>query len=379
MAKAKVLVVEDDVNLLSGIYDILKLEGYEVLTAINGTEGLKVLQTQPVPPDLIISDITMPLMDGFTFLEHVRANDAWVKVPFIFLTAKSERHDHHKGSLMGADVYLTKPFEAPDLIVTVEALLKRNRDIQRVTETEVTDVKRKIMTILNHEFRTPLTLVVAYAEMLKEFDPEKMSPEEVINFLKGVNSGADRLRRLVENFIMIVELEDAQENNTFAWRFRLLEGPHWRYLVEDAHRQIAMTDIRPRNFLFDIAPNLPTIFCDTVSVTVLLRELMDNAAKFSSKNSTITVRVLPAEGGVLVRVEDEGRGIPANELENIWKPFYQIEREHYEDQGAGSGLAIVAAVAKLHNGSYFVESTEGVGSVFSVFLPIGATHQDKIT
>ncbi len=369
MNKTTVLVVEDDVNLLSGIRDILELEHYQVLTAVNGVEGLKILAShQDDLPDLILSDITMPQMDGFTFLENVRAEPKWVTVPFIFLTARGERNERYRGTLAGADVYLTKPFEAQDLLMSVEACLKRNRDFKRAQETEVTDIKRKIMTILNHEFRTPLTLVVAYAEMLKDFNTDNMSVEEVMGFLKGVNSGADRLRRLVENFILIVELENGDAQRTVGWRSRPIHD--FKALVTDAMRQIELPDTRPRRFNLDMDANIPQFTADGQFLTVVIRELLDNAAKFSQKDSTVTLRArLNAHQNILVEVIDEGRGIPENELENIWQPFYQVEREKYEDQGAGSGLALVEGIAKLHGWTCAVISQLEKGSTFSLLIP----------
>jgi signal transduction histidine kinase len=368
-SKITILVVEDDTNLLTGIRDILELENYRVLTAQNGLEGLKVLQeSRDAFPDVIVSDVMMPFMDGFTFLEHVRQNDAWGMIPFIFLTAKGDRADRHRGTLMGAEVYLTKPFDAVDLLVSVSGCLRNRERVQRVQEEKVGDVKKKILTILNHEFRTPLTLVVAYAEMLKEFDINNTSPDEVLTFLKGVNSGADRLRRLVENFIMLVEMTSGDAEKTIAWRKRPISD--LGYLVQDAHRQIALENERPRHFVFDIPPDLPPIVLDQQYMVVAIRELLDNAAKFSSDHSRIQFQVRQVDQGLEMVVRDEGRGIVAEELENIWQPFYQIEREQFEDQGSGSGLAIVDHVVRLHGGRRSVSSTPGQGSTFAIWLPL---------
>lgn len=369
LIKRRVLVVEDDYHLLSGIHDILELDHYEVLTAQNGQAALQLLRRDPQnPPDVIVSDIMMPRMDGFELLEEVRKEDLWVNVPFIFLTAKSERHDEHRGRKMGADVYLMKPFEAEDLLVSVASCLKRQDNIRRVQAEEKKTEQRKMLTMMNHEFRTPLTLVVAYAEMLKDFDPNGKNNDEIKMFLQGVNSGADRLRRLIENFIAIVELENGEASKTFAWRKRPVED--FSLLVEDAHRQVAQPQTRPRNFVFEIDPDLPPVTVDVQFMTIILRELLDNAAKFSKDHATITLLAEAADDHLEIRVRDQGRGIAAHELDQIWEPFYQIEREVYEDQGAGSGLAIVHGLVTLHNGTHEVESTPGEGSTFIIRVPL---------
>lgn len=368
-SQISILVVEDDVNLLTGIRDILELENYHVLTAQNGVEGLKVLeQAQDAVPDVIVSDVMMPFMDGFSFLERVRQNDAWGMIPFIFLTAKGERSDRHRGTLMGAEVYLTKPFDAVDLLVSVSGCL-RNRDrARRVQDDKVNDVKKKILTILNHEFRTPLTLVVAYAEMLKEFDINNMSSNEVLTFLKGVNSGADRLRRLVENFIVLVELTSGDAHKTMEWRKRPIYDLN--DIIQDALRQVSLENDRPRHFELFIEANLPPIVLDQNYMTVAIRELLDNAAKFSYENSSIALHAHRVDEGIEIVITDQGRGIPMEEWENIWQPFYQIEREQYEDQGSGSGLGIVDGVVRLHGGRRSLSSEVGKGSTFAIWLPL---------
>src|SRR5688572_15950535 len=136
--KQRVLVVEDDSHLLTGIRDILEMEHYRVLTAKNGQDGLTVLQSDPDnPPDVIVSDIMMPNMNGFEFLEKVREQDKWVMVPFIFLTALGEKTDQNRGRKLGADVYLTKPFDADDLIVAVDAVLRRKENMTRVADEKM--------------------------------------------------------------------------------------------------------------------------------------------------------------------------------------------------------------------------------------------------
>jgi len=363
----RVLIVEDDLHLLSTVKDILEMENYIVRTATNGIEALKILQSSlDTPPDVIISDIMMPKMNGFEFLRHVRKEDRWVQVPFIFLTARTEREDLYKGQMLGADIYLTKPFEATSLLISVEAALRRYEDIRRVKNDELMEQKRKILTILNHEFRTPLTLVVAYAEMIKEFEPGRSDQNELMTFLQGLGSGADRMRRLVENFIVLVELDNGEAEATIAWRKRPVDD--LRYMVGDATRQIASQ--RPRKFVTKIADSLPIATFDVQYMTIAVRELLSNASKFSEDDDTVLLKIFQEDEQLVFQVTDTGRGIPEEEMDNIWKPFYQINREHFEDQGAGSGLAIVQGIVKLHGGTCEIRSTLGEGSIFTIRIPL---------
>lgn len=369
MRKAKLLIVEDDPNLLGGLRDILTLDNYQVLTAENGKQGLEILEREmETPPDLIVSDIMMPQMDGLEFLRKVRLEDKWVRIPFIFLTAKGEKTDIQQGKALGVDDYLVKPFDADDLLLAVDAKLRRHQKISQVQEGQIHELKRNILTILNHEFRTPLTLVVAYADMLKDYGADdNMSSTELMEFLKGVNSGADRLRRLIENFILLVELETGDAERTFHWRKH--EINNLEEIIRTAQRQAATEENRERVFEYELTTPLPEIIGDHEYLIVAIRELIDNAIKFSPKDKVITIGSAVEGDSIRLWVKDEGRGIPEVEFENIWQNFYQINRDHYEDQGTGTGLALVRNIVRLHQGTTRLTSKLDQGSCFMILIP----------
>ena len=368
MSKGRILVVEDDNALLEGIRDILELDGYDVLTANNGMDGLKRLHEAGTPPDLIVSDIMMPKMGGYEFFETVRAEANWVTIPFIFLTAKGEKADVRMGIGMGVDYYVTKPFDSEDLLVAVESRLRRAKQYDARTSTQVAELKRNILTILNHEFRTPLTYVVAYADMLSR-DAEDLSPEEFSSFLRGIHAGSERLRKLIENFIFLVELETGEALATYNWRKRRITD--FEAMLESVVEQAQMeAEDRNIHFVVEVADEPFAVEGDREYLRGALSRLVENAIKFSKpEGGTVTLRAAAEGERVLLSVSDEGRGIPEQELARIFEPFYQVDRERYEDQGAGSGLAIVRGVAGLHGGEVRVESEAGQGSTFTIVLP----------
>jgi len=367
--KATLLVVEDDVHLLQGIRDILELDGYSVITASSGVEGLDVLSRLPTAPDLIISDIMMPRMDGYQFFDAVRAKEEWTEVPFIFLTAKGEKADVRLGRKLGADDYIIKPMDPDDLLVIVEAKLRRRDQLRHRFDGRVSDVKRNILTILNHEFRTPLTYVVAYADMLNR-DADELGAEEMRVFLHGLDAGAQRLRRLVENFIMLVELETGEAGQNFSWRKRSMTDirPLYREVIGQLQ---AMAQEKGITLVSEAPEQVPTFQGDYEYLRTALLHLVENGIKFSDKpGATVELKAVHDDAELHLIVEDHGRGVPETELENIWQPFYQINRQQHEDQGAGAGLAIVKGVASLHGGRAEVQSTFGMGSRFSIVLPL---------
>ncbi len=370
MRKETLLVVEDEPNLLLGIRDILELDNYQVMTAQNGLEALKVLEeVTDELPDLIVSDIMMPQMNGIELLKKVRSEDSWVAIPFIFLTARGEKGDMHEARRLGVDDYLVKPFDADDLLVAVRNKLDRREVQKREIGKNVDSIKRNILTILNHEFRTPLTLVVAYSDMLRENDVEKMNDDELLLFLREINLGADRLRRLVENFILLVELETNDVQGTYDWRKEIIND--LSPLIETAYNQIIGSERVSHTCDVIIEEALPPIETDRDYFVVMLRELLDNAVKFSEPDQPILLEAKAVDGWVKVLVTDVGRGISPNKKQEIWEKFYQENRELYEDQGAGSGLAIVKGLINLHEGaSVDVNSELGEGSTFTLSFPV---------
>ena len=119
----KLLLIDDDPNLILLVQDYLEFRGYQIMTANNGAEGLKALESGV--PDLIICDVMMPEMDGYSFIQEVRKDPKTSWIPVIFLSAKSQIQDRIQGLNQGADVYLVKPFEPEELVAQVESSLSQ--------------------------------------------------------------------------------------------------------------------------------------------------------------------------------------------------------------------------------------------------------------
>jgi DNA-binding response OmpR family regulator len=131
-ANAVILVVDDHVAVLESMTVTLEAEGYRVLTAQDGMQALSILESQPV--DLILADISMPRMNGYQLLERIRANPAWVTIPYLFLTARAMDSDVRYGKELGADDYLTKPIEPEDVLAAVQGRLLRVRQLAEAAD-----------------------------------------------------------------------------------------------------------------------------------------------------------------------------------------------------------------------------------------------------
>jgi DNA-binding NarL/FixJ family response regulator len=160
----KLLLIDDDPNLILLVKDYLEFNGYQVLTASQGMEAMKILEKQT--PDLIICDVMMPEMDGYTFVEEVRKNSNFDWLPIIFLSAKGQSKERIKGLTKGADVYMVKPFEPDELVAQVESTLNyslrlvnschrkgdNSQKIQVPKSVELTATEKKVVDLVAQGF-----------------------------------------------------------------------------------------------------------------------------------------------------------------------------------------------------------------------------------
>jgi len=367
MSKQHILVVDDHELLLAGVRDILETDGYTVSTATDGVQALEVMKE--IRPDLIVADIMMPRMDGFTFCEAVRTRPEWVPIPFIFLTAKANREDMLKGKHLGIEVYITKPFDPQELLIAVRARLDRAQAVRQITETEFDQLKQQIVTVLSHEMRTPLTYVRGYTELALD-DISSLPPDAMQEFLLGIKRGADRLTRLVEDFLFLIQVDTGQAKREFN---RLADTHHnlgtiLEYTVQQCKEQATACGVTLKT---TVEPDLPPVRLYEPFFIDALKRLVDNGVKFSQGDGKqVTVSARAVDDWVEIAVADQGVGISPEDIPHLFERFRQIDRERMEQQGIGLGLAITRELALLHSGEITVESELGMGSTVTIRLPV---------
>lgn len=371
---ALILIVEDNHSMRRGLcatLDIIDF-GYEhtALTAVDGFDALEQMRT--IVPDLIISDVMMPRMNGFKLLEKVRANPAWNHIPFIFLSARGSREEIWKGQLSGADRYIAKPFRPDELALLMRNQLDRAKQIQAQRTRDMKELQASILQLLNHEFRTPLTYVTAYYEMLAD-SLNQSSNAEFHEYLQGIEAGSRRLTRLVEDFIRLLDLRKPTVERDFAQQAVAIDA-----LPEVIRRGVTAGEQRQRQYpvqvVADIPDTLPTVLGRSLDLEAIVAHLVDNAVKFAyyhqRDNGRVQVTAQSSDQSVTITVSDNGLGFPEEAIPHLFDIFYQHKRNHYEQQGAGIGLSIVKGLVDLHGGTIAVASEEGAGSQFTVSLPL---------
>ncbi len=362
-----ILVVEDDWAIREGICDILELGGYEVVSAVNGQEALAVLMG--ILPDLIISDIAMPVMDGYEFYRAVRRNENWLAVPFIFLTAKDQRADVRLGRELGADDYLTKPFEREDLLVAVAAKLRRAVEFQQPTQKKMAELQEhltrtdRMATIgqlaaeFAHEIKNPLTAIAMYAEFaqrdLRMSDPSLAQDmgqiveqsERIASQISDLLSFSRQIPRLWVD-VDILNLLDQVLNLV---RFRLLNIS----LVRQYHAQARAVRGDPAR--------LQQVFLNLIVNAV---QAMPSGGQLSLSTRDVLIDQLP---GLAIAVSDTGCGIAPEHLGRIFEAYFTTKKA---GEGTGLGLYVCKNIIEQHGGHIDLQSQAGVGTTFTVHLPL---------
>lgn len=366
-----VLVVEDDPTVLESISDLLQLSGYSALTASDGLEALQLLDS--AAPEIIVSDIMMPNMDGYEFHDAVRAKTSWSVIPFIFLTAKGEQKDIRQALKMGVDSYITKPFEPEDLIIAVESRISRKHEVVSALQREVEETKRRILNVFSHELRTPLFVLYGAANLLNR-SQDSLTPEARSKLVRLLNQGAKRLVRLVEDLLLLAYLDSGLVGGSDAEEFEelnllgLLRSVIDELAPETKSHQVQVELECDQELLVSGHPlYLPDLF----------NRLIDNAVKFSRPGGEVHITASRNDEILSVAIQDEGIGIPPEKIGQIFASFEQVDREKMEQQGAGLGLPIAFDLVKLHRGDLNVHSEVGRGSTFTVRLPLGESSMEE--
>lgn len=368
---ARILVVEDSAVMADAIRDVLEMAGHQVATAADGVEGLMAIPK--VGPDLIISDVMMPRMDGFEFYQAVRANAAWVFIPFIFLTAKGQEEDILEGKRLGVDDYLVKPYNPEHLLATVESKLVRARTVSQAAAAEMESMKRAITQVLGHELRTPLTWIQGYTELLLG-EASTMTPEELHQSLQSIKTGSDRLARLVEDAVTLIMLDTGQAKEEFDLTCRV-EDELFLDVEQTLERLAVQARQRKVRLEAQIPPDLPAVTIAPRFFSEALVRLVDNGIKFSRSgvDSYVIVSALNRPAEIEIVVSDNGIGIAEDQLDQIFKPLVQLNRSKHEQQGMGLGLTVAKGLIELHGGRIWVESKLGEGTQVHFTLPHART------
>jgi signal transduction histidine kinase len=359
----KILVIDDEEWLRDMVQLALRQKGFEVTQAENGALGIEAARKEL--PDLILCDVNMERVDGYLTLSALRSEPATAAIPFILMTGMADHAGLRHGMELGADDYLPKPFTLEGLYAAVEARLKKAQALRQAAEQNLADLRANISFMLPHEMRTPLNGILAYGEILAA-EAGSLPPKEVAEMGQVIYDSGKRLERLIENFLIYAQIEmlsaDSQKLN--ALRAQATHFPA-ELVAEHAQAQARLAGRTP-DLLLELADWPVGISADYLARIV--DELVQNAFKFSTVGTGVSVRLSSAPQDLSLAITDHGRGFSPEQISRIGA-YVQFDRKLHEQQGLGMGLIIAKRLAELHGGALTIRSEPGSATTVTVKLP----------
>jgi two-component system sensor histidine kinase/response regulator len=357
----KILVIEDAYLLRNDIIETLDLEGFEVIGAENGLVGVQMAREHR--PDLIICDIMMPELDGYEVLEELRKDPHLAVIPFIFMTARTDKTDIRLGMGLGADDYLTKPFLTADLLKSIRARLGKIGLTKKQAEMQLNELRENIITALPHELRTPLNTIIGFSEMLVT-EYERLDPGQIKTWGEHINSAALRLFHLIENYLVYVRVETMSHDPEKIKALQQNSSGHPGAIIQLQASQKAQQTQRESDLVLAIE-EVDAIAISEQDLGKIVEELVDNAFKFSSPGTEVRVEAGLDNAMYRLRVTNQGRGMTSEQITAIGA-YMQFDRWLVEQQGMGLGLTISKRLAELSGGSLEIESVPDGETTVSV-------------
>ncbi len=349
----RILVIEDEQNIRENMQELLEAKGYLVRVSANGKQG--ILDAIDFRPSLIICDVMMPKMDGYKVLEYVRKTSIVQNTPFIFLTAKVDKHDIRHGMDMGADDYLTKPFTYKELLSAIQTRLKRQEKIIEEYSKVKHELETSVFATYYHEFNTPLHGILGGLNLLLSAR-SSFSDGQIHELLGSILKSGLRLNHSLANLMLFEEIKRAEFHPELLSMFN--NGFSKKTWAQRVETELLAMSKEIHNRPEDVKINLEAceLRVNTDYVQRMILELADNALKFSKKGQMVSVTGIAEGEYYKIEVKDNGRGFGLNSLDDI-VPFKQFNRQKFEQQGLGIGLYLVRRLAELNQGDLKIAST----------------------
>ncbi|HYV56910.1 MAG TPA: ATP-binding protein [Candidatus Nitrosopolaris sp.] len=371
-----VLLVEDNPEMSRFLVRCLTPD-YRVATALDGRQGLE--RAIELRPDLILTDVMLPVMGGDTLVRELRAHPELGGIPIVVLTAKADDELRVRLLREGAQDFLTKPFAVEELRARVANLvmLKRTRDVlQGALSSQSRDLatladqlaaasrsKDEFLAVLSHELRTPLTPILSWSFLLRE---GQLSAEEQERALRAIERNAKLQGRIVEDLLDV--------SRAITGKLRLnLQPIALDPVIQAASDAVrAAAEAKGIRLETDLRPEVGLISGDPERLQQVVWNLLANAIKFTPPGGRVTVRLEHVDESARLAVTDNGAGIEPAVLPRLFERFWQADSTTTRTQGGlGLGLAVVRHLVELHGGTVHAESAgQGRGATFTVTLPL---------
>jgi signal transduction histidine kinase len=373
---ATVLVVDDIEQNVMLLEAYLKLQGYIVEKAFNGEEALRKVELNL--PDLILLDIMMPGIDGYEVCTRLKNDPKTQFIPIVMVTALQDIEDKIKGIEVGADDFISKPFNKEELFTRVKSLLriKRLRDALQDSYQTVAKQNEELIALnqmkdglthmIVHDLKNPLSAIMGYlriitGKMLGEV------PDKQMDSLLAAYRNSEYLLTMIANLLDINRMEEGKLN----LKYELFDI---REIIQQNLESLeVLAEPDKKKLAMDVPDNLPEIEADKGLLYRVLTNLISNAIKhvYAKGHIKVTAAVDKEKSLLQVNVVDNGEGIPKEYQDKIFQKFSQVEsRKLGKKFDTGLGLTFCKLAIEAHGGNIWVESEPEKGSTFSFTVPI---------
>jgi len=362
----KILIVDDVVSNVLLLKILLTNEHFQVCTAANGNQCLE--QVKKEKPDLILLDVMMPDLSGFDVAVILKKDPEAMDIPIIFLTALNNPNDLVKGFQVGANDFLTKPFNKEELVMRVmhqiqlvaakRIIVKQNEELRRTIEN-----RDKMYSVIAHDLRSPMASIRMVLNLAVNVVSPDVVGDEIFGLLDKANRESEETHDLLDNLLKWTKSQTGRLNVVY----QDLDLDDIVPGVVDIFRMIA--EMKKINLKMLPSDEKLTVYGDNDMIKTILRNLLSNAVKFTPEGKAIEVFYKREGDFARISVRDHGVGIAADRVESI---FHKGETTYGTggEEGSGLGLQLCQDFAQKNGGDAYVESVEGEGSTFSFTIPL---------
>ena len=362
----KILIVDDVVSNVLLLKILLTNEKFQVCTASNGKQCIEVAQNEH--PDLILLDVMMPDLNGFDTAVILKKDPTTQEIPIIFLTALNNPNDLVKGFQVGANDFLTKPFNKEELVMRVmhqiqlvaakRIIVRQNEELKRTISN-----RDKMYSVIAHDLRSPMASIRMVLNLAVNVVSPEMVGDEIFGLLDKANRESEETHDLLDNLLKWTKSQTGRLNVVY----QDIDLDDIVPGVVDIFKMIA--EMKKIDLKYLPAEEKLTVRADNDMIKTIIRNFLSNAVKFTPAGKGIEVFYTREGDFARVSVRDHGVGVEPERVETI---FHKGETTYGTggEEGSGLGLQLCQDFARKNGGEAQVESTLGEGSTFSFTIPL---------
>ena len=364
----KTILIVDDEAIIRDLC-IKAIKGYRVLEACSGAEALALFDKGGI--DVILTDVMMPGMDGIELLKQLKEKEPTIVV--IVMTGFAEKDLILSALKADADDFISKPLNLLQLKTALDKALVKKALKEEIASLKSLDrLKSNFLSTISHKFRTPITAISLFLQNLTNGVCTPDDPSFKMN-VSLVSDESAYLERLVADLLVFSRMMDTGG-------VLRLESCSITKVIHDIFADSLEIARKPAIEAILDLKQVPPLPADKEKITFAIRQVIENAFKFSGEEGEVTISLRKDEGAVTLVVSDRGAGIPPDEIPKICEKFYQIDPYNTgQVRGFGLGLYYAREFIRRHGGSLRIGSEPGRGTKGTVTLPAGKTGEETIS